>query len=268
MAIATSAQIHPTAVIDPRAEIGEGCRVGPFVVIDGPVKVGPDCELRPGAQVMGDTTLGEGNVVHSYAVLGDAPQHQKYAGEPTRLVIGSHNVFREHVTVHRGMTLTGVTTVGSHNFLMAGSHVGHDCVVGDYCVLANQTMLGGSAVLADRVLMSGSSAVHQFVKVGRLALISGLSGSTMDVPPFVIVRSINIICGVNVIGMRRAGISNPAIDAVRKAFGILYKGMALTPVAVAEIEAKYSAVPEVMEFVGFIRAAKRGVSRDCVREAA
>lgn len=268
MAIASSAQIHPTAIIDSRAEIGEECRVGPHVIIDGPAKIGAGCELRAGSQILGDTTLGQGNVVHPYAVLGDEPQHLKYAGESTRLVIGERNIFREHVTVHRGTTLSGVTTIGSHNFLMAGSHVGHDCVVGNHCTLANQSMLGGSSVLADRVLMSGSAAVHQFVKVGRLALISGLSGSTMDVPPFVIVRSINIICGVNVIGMRRAGISNTAIDAVRRAYSILYKGMALTPVALTEIEAKFSDVAEVMEFASFIRAAKRGVSRDCVREAA
>lgn len=268
MAIASSAQVHGSALIDPRAEIGEGCRVGPFVVIDGPVKVGANCEIKAGAQLVGDTTLGEGNVVHPYAVIGDAPQHLKYAGEPTRVVIGSNNVFREHVTVHRGTTLSAVTTVGSHNFFMASSHVGHDCVVGNHCTFANGSMLGGSSVLGDRVLMSGNSAVHQFVKVGRLALVSGLSGATMDVPPFVIVRGINIICGVNVIGMRRAGISNAAIDAVRKAFTILYHGMALTPVAVAEIEAKYRDVAEAMEFVAFIRSAKRGVSRDCVREAA
>jgi UDP-N-acetylglucosamine acyltransferase len=268
MAIASSAQIHPTAVIDPRAEIGEGCRVGPFVVIDGPVKIGPDNELKAGAQVLGDTTLGTGNVVHAYAVLGDAPQHIKYAGEPTRLVIGDHNTFREYVTVHRGTTLSGVTTVGSHNYLMANAHIGHDCVVGNHCMLANQAALAGSVTLADRVLMSGSSALHQFVRAGRLALISGLSGSTMDVPPFVIVRNINIICGVNVIGMRRAGIANGVIDAVRKSFSILYKGMALTPVALLEIEARFKDVPEVMEFVNFIRSAKRGVSRDCVRDAA
>lgn len=268
MAIAGSAQVHPTAVIDPRAEVGEETRIGPFVVIDGPVKIGPRCEIKAGAHLLGHTTLGEGNTVHSHAVIGDVPQHLNYAGEVTRLEIGDHNIFREFVTLHRGTTLSGVTKVGSHNFLMAGSHVGHDAVVGDHCVFANNAAVGGSVVIQDRVLMSGQSALHQFVRAGRLSLISGLSGSTMDVPPFVICRGINIITGVNVIGMRRAGVSNGSIDAIRKAFHILYRSGQLIPAALAEIELKLGHVPEVMEFVTFIRAAKRGVSLDCQREAA
>lgn len=268
MAIASSARIHASAIVDPRATIGEGTTIGPFVIIDGPATIGPRCDLRAGVQILGDTTLGEGNVVHPYAVLGGEPQHLAYKGEPTKLEVGDFNIIREHVTMHRGTHLSGVTRVGSHNFFMANSHVGHDCIVGNHCTLANQSLLAGSVELADRVLMSGSSALHQFVRAGRLSLISGLAGSTMDVPPFVIVRNINVICGVNVIGMRRAGISNTAIDAVRRSFNILYKGMALTPVALAEIEAKYSEIPEVMEFVTFIRNAKRGVSRDVIRDAA
>jgi UDP-N-acetylglucosamine acyltransferase len=268
MAIASSAQIHPSAIIDSRATIGEGTKIGPYVIVEGEVRIGPNCDIRAGAQLLGHTTLGQGNVVHAYAVLGGEPQHLAYRGEPTSLEIGDFNIIREHVTMHRGTTLSGTTRVGSHNFFMANSHVGHDCVVGNHCTLANQSLLAGSVTLADRVLMSGSSALHQFVRAGRLALISGLAGSTMDVPPFVIVRNINVICGVNVIGMRRAGISNAAIDAIRRSYAILYKGMALTPVALAEIEAKFGQVPEVEEFVNFIRSAKRGVSRDCVREAA
>jgi UDP-N-acetylglucosamine acyltransferase len=268
MAIASSARIHATALIDPRASIAEGTTIGPYVIIDGPVRIGPRCDIRAGVQILGETVLGEGNVVHPYAVLGGEPQHLAYKGEPTRLEIGDFNIIREHVTIHRGSHLSGVTRVGSFNFFMANSHVGHDCIVGNHCTLANQALLAGSVELADRVLMSGSAALHQFVRAGRLCMISGLAGSTMDVPPFVIVRNINVICGVNVIGMRRAGISNTAIDAVRRAYAILYKGMALTPVALAEIEAKLSDVPEVMEFVSFIRQAKRGVSRDVVRDAA
>jgi UDP-N-acetylglucosamine acyltransferase len=268
MAIASSARIHATALVDPRASIAEGTTIGPYVIIDGPVQIGPRCDIRAGVQILGETVLGEGNVVHPYAVLGGEPQHLAYKGEPTRLEIGDFNIIREHVTIHRGSHLSGVTRVGSYNFLMANSHVGHDCIVGNHCTLANQALLAGSVELADRVLMSGSAALHQFVRAGRLCMISGLAGSTMDVPPFVIVRNINVICGVNVIGMRRAGISNTAIDAVRRAYAILYKGMALTPVALAEIEAKMGDVPEVMEFVSFIRQAKRGVSRDVVRDAA
>src|SRR5205823_7225294 len=139
----------------------------------------------------------------------------------------------EHVTIHGGTTASWVTRVGSHNYLMAGSHIGHDSQVGNHCILANGALVGGHCTLADNVYMSGNSAVHQFVRVGRLALLSGLSGSTKDIPPFIILQNINVVVAVNVIGMRRAGIASAAIDAVRQAFRILYRSRLTVPQSLA-----------------------------------
>jgi UDP-N-acetylglucosamine acyltransferase len=268
MAIAQSARVHPTAVVDPEADLGDDVVVGPFVVIEGPVKVGPGCVLKNASHLIGLLTLGCHNTVHSFAVLGDDPQHIKYAGEPTRLEIGDHNIFREHVTVHRGTSHSGVTRLGSHNFLMAGCHVAHDCVVGNNCIIANGALLAGHCVLEDGVCLSGNVCVHQFVRIGRLALLSGLSGTGMDVPPFMIHQRVNTVCGVNVIGMRRAGICNGSIDAVRKAFHLIYRGDLVLPEALTRVEQGLGHVPEVAELVAFIRASKRGISLDYKREAA
>jgi UDP-N-acetylglucosamine acyltransferase len=268
MTMAQSVRAHPTAVIDPRADLGEDVEVGPHVVIEGRVTVGPGCVLRAGAHLIGPLTLGSHNHVHSYAVLGDAPQHLRYANEDTRVEIGDHNIFREFVTVHRGTTHSWVTRIGSHNFLMANSHVAHDCVVGDRCVMANGAVLGGHVTLGDGVTLSGNSAVHQHVRIGRLALISGVSATSTDLPPFMIMQRINIVCGINIIGMRRAGMSNGAIDAVRKAFHLLYRGKMVLSNSLPRIEQDLGHVPEVAELVAFIRASKRGISLDTTRDAA
>ncbi len=268
MAIAQSARIHPTAVIDPLAEIGEQVEIGPHVVVEGQVRMGDGCVVRPGAHLIGPLTMGRHNRVFSHAVLGEQPQHLKYDGEPTRVEIGDGNIFREHVTVHRGTTASGKTTIGSHNFLMAGAHVAHDCVVGDGCILANGALLGGHCIVEDNVFMSGNSALHQYVRAGRLSLLSGCSGSTMDMPPFIIQQRINVVVGVNVVGMRRAGISTEHIDAVRRAFHILYHERMVLPAALERIDRELGEVAEVAEMTAFIRASRRGINLINEREAA
>jgi UDP-N-acetylglucosamine acyltransferase len=267
MTIAQSARIHPSAVIAPEAELADDVRVGPHVVIEGAARVGPGCVLGPGVHLVGPLVMGRDNQVFSHAVLGEQPQHLRYAGEPTRLEVGDHNVFREGVTVHRGTTHSWATRIGSHNYLMANSHVAHDCQVGDHCILANGALLAGHCVLEDHVYLSGNSAIHQFVRVGRLALLSGLSASTKDVPPFIIGQRTNYVVGVNVVGMRRAGIPTEHIDAVRRAFHLLYReGLAL-PQALSRIEQELGHYPEVAEMVAFIRASPRGITLH-TREAA
>lgn len=268
MASARSARIHPTAIIDPTAELGEDVQVGPFVVIDGPCRVGPGCVLKAGAQLLGQVTMGANNTVHSYAVIGDTPQHLKYTGDPSAVEIGDGNVFREHVTVHRAVTKDGVTRIGNHNYLMASSHVAHDCVLGNNCIFANASVLGGHCVIADGVCMSGHSALHQFCRVGRLAMISGVSASTKDVPPFMINQRINVVCGVNVIGMRRGGVSALAIEAVRKAYHVLYRQDNVLSHSLAQLERELGHIAEVTELITFIRASKRGITLDTDRKAA
>lgn len=255
-----SARIHPTAIVAPQAELGENVEVGAFAVIEGKVRVGADCVIRPGAYLFGGLTMGQGNLVCTGAVLGEQPQHTKYKGEETTVEIGDHNVIREHVTIHRGTSATGKTVVGNHNFLMVHSHIAHDCVIGDHCILANGSMLGGHCHLENNVFISGNSALHQFVHVGRLALLSGVSGATKDIPPFIIQQNINNVSGVNVIGMRRAGISREQIDAVRHAFHLIFRSGLSTPVGLAEIEHNLGDQPLAREFADFIRRSQRGIS--------
>jgi UDP-N-acetylglucosamine acyltransferase len=268
MPIAQSTRVHPTAVVDPAADLGEGVQVGAQVVIEGAVVVGPGCVVRAGAHLVGPLTMGSHNVVFQGAVLGEEPQHLKYRGEATRLEVGDHNVFRENVTVHRGTSATCLTRIGSHNFLMAGAHVAHDCRVGNHCILANGALMGGHCVLEDNVYLSGNCALHQFVHVGRLALLSGVSAATKDIPPFIVQQRINCVVGVNVVGMRRAGIPTANIDAVRRAFHILYREDHVLPQALARIEQELGGVPEAAEMVAFIRAAGRGITLHLDRDAA
>jgi UDP-N-acetylglucosamine acyltransferase len=268
MPIAHSARVHPTAVIDPEADLGADVQVGPYVVIEGPVRVGAGCVLKAGAHLIGPMTLGIHNQVYSHSVLGEQPQHLKYAGEPTRLEIGDFNIIREHVTVHRATTHSWVTRVGSHNFLMANCHIAHDCQVGNRCIIANGALVAGHCVIEDGVCLSGNVAIHQFVRIGRLALMGGLSATGMDLPPFMIHQRINTVCGVNVIGMRRAGISNASIDAIRKAFHLIYRSDTLLTTSLTRVEEELGHVAEVAELIAFIRASKRGISLDWKREAA
>ena len=258
------ALIHPTAVISSDAKLGDGVRVGPFVVIDGPVTVGSETTIGPHAHLVGPLTLGAGNAVGTGVVLGGAPQHLAYKGEATELVIGDGNIFREHVTVHRGMPAgvgpgTGVTRVGNRNLFMANSHVAHDCVVGNECMFANGAVIGGHVTVGDRALLSGNSAVHQFCRVGRLGLLSGASATSKDIAPFWIMQEVNQVCGVNVVGMRRAGIPSAEIQAVRRAFAIIYlEGLPISA-ALAKIEAQYGQFAAVRELVEFVRSSKRGI---------
>jgi UDP-N-acetylglucosamine acyltransferase len=178
--------------------------------------------------------------------------------------IGDGNTFREHVTVHRGMPVgtgpgSGLTKVGHRYFFMAGSHVGHDCRVGNECILANAALLGGHAEVGDRALLSGNSCVHQFCRVGRLALLSGTSSTSKDIPPFWVMQGINVVGGVNTVGMRRAGIATPEIQAVRRAFAIIYKERLPLLAAVMRMEADLGQFPAVRELIGFIRSSKRGI---------
>ena len=262
MTIQQSTRIHPTAVVAPEADLADDVQVGPHVVIEGNVRVGPSCVLRAGVHLVGPLVMGAHNEVFSYAVLGGQPQHLKYQGEPTRLEIGDRNIFREHVTVHRGTTQSWATRIGNNNYLMANSHVAHDCTIGNNCILANGALLGGHCTLEDNVYLSGNCAVHQFVRVGRLALLSGVSATTKDIPPFIIQQNINRIVGVNVVGMRRAGIPTTHTDAVRRAFHILYREERLVHDALEHIDHELGAVAEVAEMVAFIRASARGINLD------
>lgn len=263
MPVAASAHVHPTAVVSAAALIGDGVRVGPYAVIDGPVTIGPDCVLGPHVHLVGPLVLGRGNFVGTGTVIGTDPQHLGYQGQPARTEIGDFNTFREHVTVHRGSHVAGygVTLIGDRNYFMAHSHVGHDSRVASNCVLANAALMGGHCELQDRVFMAGSSALHQFVRMGRLSLLTGLEGVSKDVVPFLTVKDRYTVLGVNSIGMRRAGIPTADILVVRQAFRVLYRSDLMLKQAVDRIAAELGEHPLVAEMVAFVRSSRRGVMR-------
>lgn len=256
--------IHPTALIHPQAHLDSTVRVGPYAVIDDGVVIGPHCVIGPYAYLTGQTTIGAHNRFHAGCVIGDAPQDLKYRDEPTRLRIGDHNVFREQVTVHRSAKLAEDTVIGSHNFLMHHSHVAHNCRLGDYNILVNGAMLAGHVTLADRVFISGNCLVHQFVRVGTLALMQGGAGISKDLPPFTIARGINRICGLNVVGLRRAGFTSAQRLELKELYHALFRSGQRMAEALAAAREKFpgEAARQVIEFVA---ASKRGICADMGR---
>jgi UDP-N-acetylglucosamine acyltransferase len=261
MPVAASAQVHPTAIVSTEATVADGVRIGPYTVVEGPVTIGPDCNVGPHVHLVGPLVLGRGNLVGTGTVIGTDPQHLGYQGQPTRTEIGDSNVFREHVTVHRGSHVEGVTRIGHKNYFMAHAHVAHDCKVANECILANAVLLGGHCELQDRVFMSGSSAIHQFVRMGRLSLLTGLEGVSKDVVPFVTVRDRFTLLGVNAIGMRRAGFSPDDIRVAREAFRILYRSDLMLSTAIERLATDLGSHPIAAEMLRFIHGSRRGIMR-------
>jgi UDP-N-acetylglucosamine acyltransferase len=261
MAVAISDLIHPTAVIAPESEIAPDVQVGPYAIIEGAVRIGPGCLIESHACLSGPLTMGRDNVVGHGAVLGKSPQHKGYRGEPTSLRIGDGNVFREHVTVHRGTAQgNGETWIGDRNLFMIGSHIGHDARVGHGCTLVNGALVAGHVTLQDGCVLSGHAAVQQRVRIGRLAMLGGLGSTSKDIPPFVLQQGYNCVSGLNTIGLRRAGFSSEAIAALREAYRILYKEGRAQTSALDRIEADLGSIAEVAEFVTFIRETTLGIN--------
>jgi UDP-N-acetylglucosamine acyltransferase len=251
--------IHPTAIIDRKAEIHDEVDIGPYVVIEGPVKIGGGTRVMAHACIMGNTEVGVHNEIHPGAVLGDTPQDKAYKEQESYLRIGDRNVIREHVQIHRGTVAGSATIVGDDNFLMANSHVGHNCKIGDHNVLANGALLGGYVEMGSHVFISGNCVVHQFVRIGDYALMRGLSGTSRDVPPFAIVDWQHTVRGVNAVGLKRAGFDEQRIREIRRAFRVLFRQGRNLSLAVKEIETVERASPDVLTLLDFIRSSKRGV---------
>lgn len=251
--------IHPTAVVDARAEIHQEADIGPYVVIDGPVKVGRGTRVMAHAYLTGWSEIGEHNEIHPGAALGGAPQDKAYRGQESYLKIGSHNIFREQVQIHRGTSPGSATVVGERNFLMAGSHVGHNCRLGNEIVIANGAMLGGYVEVGDHAFISGNCVVHQFVRVGEFSLMRGLSGTSRDVPPYAIVDWQHTVRALNVVGLKRAGFDQRAIQRLREAYRTLFRKGRNLSLAIKEVEASGQLTPEVARLLEFVKSSKRGV---------
>ena len=253
--------IHPTAIIHPKAKLDSSVSVGPYAVIDEGVELGPDCSVGPHVYLTGLTRIGPGNRFFAGSVIGESPQDLKFGGEATALVIGEKNVFREHTTVHRSSKVGHSTQIGSNNFIMQHSHVAHDVQLGNHVILAGGALLAGYAVVHDRAFISGNCLVHQFTRVGSLSLMQGGSAISKDLPPYTIARGHNGICGLNTIGLRRAGISPADRLELKKAYQLLFRSHLSLKVAIAEVQTKFNS-PVTRALIDFVAGSKRGVCAD------
>jgi UDP-N-acetylglucosamine acyltransferase len=250
-------RVHPSAVVAPEAELGVGVEVGPYAIVEAGARIGDGSLLHAHAIVRARTTLGARCEVHPFAVIGGSPQDRRHAGEPTSVVIGDDNVFREHVTVHAGTERGGgVTRIGRGGLFMASAHVAHDGVIGDGATLANATLLGGHVVLGDYVVTGGQVAVAPFVRVGSRAFLAGGAMVERDVPPFVIAAGDRArVRALNKVGLERGGVAPASRDALERAFRLLFRGDDARRVAAERL--LEDADPLVRELAAFVVAARR-----------
>ena len=246
--------IHPTAFVAPGAQVNPSCEIGPFAVLGPRVKLGARNVVGAHAVLEGDTALGEANRVFPHAVLGQIPQDLKYRGEPTRLVIGSRNQFREFTTAHVGTAGGGgVTRIGDGCLFMANSHVAHDCQVGDACILANSTALGGHVTLEDHVILGGLTGVHQFTRIGRFVFSAAGSVVVQDIAPYCTVQGDRAtLAGLNTTGLQRNGFAEEQVARVKDAYRIVFRQKLGLQEACRQLRERYAGQPEIDHLLGFL----------------
>ncbi len=251
-------KIHPLAVVHADAEIGRDVTIGPFCVVEGGVQIGDECELTSHVVVKAGTTLGPRNRVHEGTVLGGLPQHARHGGSCGKLVIGAENTIREHVTIHRGMQPEGATTVGDQNLIMVGVHFAHDCHIGNNAIFTNSSGLAGHVHVDDRAYVSGQVGVHQFCRIGRLAMVGGQAHVVKDIPPFVTVDgATTLVVGLNLVGLRRAGFSNEDIHQLKDAYRLIYRSGLSWREILVQLPLQFSTGPAA-EFHQFFNGGTRG----------
>ncbi|HLR17622.1 MAG TPA: acyl-ACP--UDP-N-acetylglucosamine O-acyltransferase [Alcanivoracaceae bacterium] len=254
--------IHRTALIDETAELGRNVKVGPYSIIGPGVTIGDDTVIGPHAVIKGPTVIGKGNQIFQFTSIGEDCQDKKYKGEPTRLEIGDNNIFREHVTVHRGTIQDqGLTKIGSNNLLMVAVHVAHDCIIGDDNIFANTCGIAGHVHIGDGVLLGGMTGVHQFCKIGSYAMTAGCSLVLKDIPAYVMVGGNPASArSMNFEGMRRRGWSAEVVRQLRKAYKVVYREGNTLAEAIAELE-QWETAPELEVFIQSLRHSERGITR-------
>ena len=258
----SDAQIHPSAIVDGRAEIGAGTIVGPYCVIGAEVAVGEDCWLQHHVTLCGPMRAGARNKFYAYCSIGQQTQDLKYQGEPTYLEIGDNNTFREFVTINRSTTSEGKTRVGSRGNFLAYSHIGHDCSVGDEVVFSNNGTLAGHVQVGNHAVMGGLTAVHQFCRIGRFAITGGCSKIVQDVPPFMIADGNPAeIRGVNLVGLERKGFTPESVKWIKEAFRLIYRSKYNTRQAVDAVRKELPQNEEITQIIKFIEQSERGIVR-------
>ena len=254
--------IHSTAVIHPKAQIGEGCSIGPFCVVGEHVTLGDRCKLHSHVVIDGHTTLGRENDIFPFACVGLRSQDLKWKGGVTRTEVGDQNTFREHVTIHSATSDGGVTRVGSHNHILAYSHIAHDVQLGSHVIMSNVATLAGHVIVEDHAVIGGLAAIHQFCRIGKISMIGGCSKVVQDVPPFMIVDgNPGATRTINKVGLERQGVSEEAQSTLRQAYKIIFREGLTIPNALAKVEAELPPLPEIQHLLQFARASERGLSK-------
>ncbi|MDX7998744.1 acyl-ACP--UDP-N-acetylglucosamine O-acyltransferase [Xenorhabdus sp. Reich] len=261
-----TAVIHPSSIIEEGAVIGANVRIGPFCYIGSQVEIGEGTELKSHVVVNGITKIGRDNQIYQFASIGEVNQDLKYQGEPTRVEIGDRNRIRESVSIHRGTVQGGgLTKVGSDNLLMINTHIAHDCIVGDRCIIANNGTLGGHVILGDYVIIGGMTAVHQFCQIGSHAMIGGCSGVAQDVPPYVIAQGNHATpFGLNLEGLKRRGFDKESLHAIRNAYKTLYRSGKTLEEARQKVDLQAGNNPHVKVFSDFLENSAKS-SRGIIR---
>ncbi len=253
--------IHPTAIVHPQAQIGADCDIGPYCTLGEHVELGAGCRLISHVVIDGHTRLGRENVIYPFASIGLKTQDLKWKGGVTRTDIGDHNAIRECVTIHSATSDGEATVIGSHNNILASSHIGHNIVMGSH-VIVSMAALAGHVIVEDYALVGGLSAVHQFCRIGTMSMIAGCAKVVQDVPPYMIVDGNPAETRtINKIGLERNGVSEEAQVALRHAYKILFRDGLTTPNALARIESELPPLPEIKHLVQFVRASERGITK-------
>lgn len=252
--------VHPLAVVSPTAKIGPNIRIGPFCVIEPDVTIGADCALESHVIIKSGVTLGDNNRVCDGAVLGGFPQHVNMPQRPGRVLIGSGNTIREHVTVHRAMAAGESTVIGNDSLLMVGAHVAHDCRLADRTIITNNVLLGGHVTVDERAYLSGAAAVHQLCRIGCLAMVGGQAHVTRDVPPFVTLDGLStLVVGLNQIGLRRAGYDVGAIRQLKAAYRLIYRSGLPWAEILPRLKVEFPDGPAA-QFHAFLSTTTRGIT--------
>ena len=253
----TDAKIHPTAIVDPNAKIGGGVHIGPFSIVGPDVTIGDNTILQSHVVIEGEVAIGRGNFIGHGAIIGAPPQDVSFSLErKTKVEIGDDNIIREYCTIHRGSPDGSVTKICDKNFLMAGAHIGHNCVIGNNIVIANNCLLAGYVRVDDGAFLGGGSTFHQFMHIGRLVIVQGSSAFGKDIPPFVIAAERNYVFGLNVVGLRRAGLSAKDRDEIKQAFKLVYLSGLNTSQALDKAATTTFGVP-AREFLDFVATSKK-----------
>lgn len=258
----SSELIHPTAIVEKGATLGKNVTVGAYAFIGSEVVLGDDCVVFHHASISGKTSCGEKNEFHPFCSIGGETQDLKYQGEPTYLKIGSHNVFREYVTVNRATAPETATQIGNHNLFLAYAHVAHDCIIGNHVIFSNNGTVAGHVTVEDHVILGGLSAAHQFCRLGVFSMVGGCTKIVKDITPYALIDgNPAVLCGINQVGLERHGVEESVIREIRSVYKILMDTSLNTTQAVEKIKTTIPQITEVEKVVTFIQESKRGITR-------